>query len=189
VFKLSLAKILLGFTALLVVPGLYALTVVDLNDEQLTKKAEMIVIGKVLSAHYERDAKLKRQYTYVHVQVTETIKGKNVARELTLKIPGGVSSEFRVEIPGAPDYFRSEEVLLFLERRTDNSLFPISFSLGKYSIYRDSETGRKMVARSIEGTGKYFAEPREMPAQRLESDKKVFLDDFKQKIRQIAERR
>jgi hypothetical protein len=187
-FKVTLAKSLLALTAMLVVSGLNALTVVELSDEQLSKKAEMIVVGRVLSAHYEVGAVDKRPYTYIHLQVTETIKGKNVSRELTLKTLGGLGSKIGMHVPGAADFYRNEEVLLFLERRSDGSLFPVGLSLGKYSIYRDDESGRKVVVRHAHGNGKYSAQPREERIRDLHPTQKVYLDDFRQKVRKFVER-
>jgi hypothetical protein len=91
-------------------------------------------------------------------------------------------------IPGAANFYRDEEVLLFLEKRNDGGLFPIGLFLGKYSIYRDHATGRKVVVRDEEGLGKYSPEPRQTEIQDLEPEQKVFFDDFRQKIRQFVER-
>ena len=171
----SFAKILMGITAMFLVPGLHALTVVQLTDEQLAQKAEIIVVGKVLSAHYEVDSKDKRPYTYIHLQISESIKGKNVGRELTLKTLGGLGSKLGMHIPGAADFYRNEEVLLFLEKRDDGSLFPVGMYLGKYSIYRDEQSGKKVVIRRADGNGKYLSEPRETNIRDLQPDqKKVF---------------
>jgi hypothetical protein len=188
VVRVSFAKILLGITTMFFVSGLHALTVVQLTDEQLSRKAEIIVVGKVLSAHYEVDSKDKKPYTYVHIQVSEALKGKNVSRELTLKTLGGLGSKLGMHVPGAADFYRNEEVLLFLERRSDGSLLPIGLSLGKYSIYRDEQSGKKVVIRTMDGNGKYLSEPRESNIRDLQPDQKKYLDNFRQEIRQFIQR-
>jgi len=188
-----MTKIIIKFNFLFVVsiliaPYLSALTVLPLSDEQLAKKAEMIVVGKVLSADYDTDKKDNHPYTYVHIRVSEYLKGKNQSRDLTLKTLGGIGPKMGMYIPGAANFYRDEEVLLFLERRTDGSLFPIGLFLGKYSVYRDHDTGRKVVIRDEEGLGKYSPEPRATEIRDLEPQQKVFFDDFRQKIRQFVER-
>jgi hypothetical protein len=178
----------LFFVSTLIAPYLTALTVLPLSDEQLAKKAEMIVVGKVLSADYDTDKKDNHPYTFVHIRVSEYLKGKNQTRDLTLKTLGGIGPKMGMYIPGAANFYRDEEVMLFLEKRTDGSLFPIGLFLGKYSIYRDHDTGRKVVVRDEEGLGKYSSEPRPTEIRDLEPQQKVFFDDFRQKIRQFVER-
>jgi hypothetical protein len=186
--KLIIKVSFLWIVLILIAPHLIALTVLPLTDEQLAKKAEMIVVGKVLSADYDTDKKDHHPYTYVHVRVSEYLKGKNQSRDLTLKTLGGIGPKLGMYVPGAANFYRDEEVLLFLEKRTDGSLFPIGLSLGKYSIYRDHDSGRKVVVREEEGMGKYSPEPRQTEIRDLEPQQKVFFDDFRQKIRQFVER-
>jgi hypothetical protein len=186
--KIIIRISLLCVVSMLIAPYLTALTVLPLTDEQLAKKAEMIVVGKVLSADYDTDKKDNHPYTYVHVRVSEYIKGKNLGRDLTLKTLGGIGPKLGMYIPGAANFYRDEEVLLFLEKRVDGTLFPIGLFLGKYSIYRDHESGRKVVLRDENGLGKYSPEPRASEVRDLRPEEKVFFDDFRQKIRQIVER-
>jgi hypothetical protein len=188
VSRLALTSVFAAITALLCLSAVNALTVVPLSDEQLAKKAEIIVVGRVLSAHYEVDTKDKRPYTFIHVQVTETLKGKNVSRELTLKTLGGIGPKMGMQVPGAADFYRNEETLLFLERRSDGSLLPIGLSIGKYPIYRELESGKKIVIRQMGGNGKYFSEPRESNVRDVQADQKMYLDDFRGRIRHFIER-
>lgn len=173
----------------LTVSCLYALTVLPLSDEQLVGKSEIIMVGRVLSANYVIDAKDKRPYTMIHVRVSEYLKGKSAERDLTLKTLGGVSGKLGMVIPGAADFNRNEEVMLFLERRDDGSLFPVGLVLGKYNIYRDAESGRKVVLRQEDGMGKYSAEPREEIIRDLQPEQKVYFDDFRKKIHELVGRR
>jgi hypothetical protein len=186
--KIIIRLSFLCIASILIAPYLTALTVLPLTDEQLSQKAEMIVVGKVLSADYDIDKKDNHPITYVHIRVSEYLKGKNQTRDLTLKTLGGIGPKMGMHVPGAANFYRDEEVLLFLEKRNDGSLFPIGLFLGKYSIYRDHETGRKVVVRDEEGLGKYSPEPRQTEIRDLEPAQKVFFDDFRHKIRQFVER-
>ena len=186
--KLIIKVSFVWIVTILISPYLTALTVLPLSDEQLAKKAEMIVVGKVLSADYDVDKKDNHPITYVRIRVSEYLKGKNQTRDLTLKTLGGIGPKMGMYVPGAANFYRDEEVMLFLEKRSDGSLFPIGLYLGKYSVYRDHDTGRKVVVRDEEGLGKYSAEPRPTEIRDLEPQQKVFFDDFRQKIRQFVER-
>jgi hypothetical protein len=173
---------------LLIVSSVQALSVVDASDEQLTDKAEWIVMGKVLSAHSEKDFGNGEIFTYISVRVTDVVKGKLSSRDIVLKTLGGRSGDDIVYIPGAADFFRNEEVFLFLERRSDGSLMPIGLMLGKYSVYRDSQTGKKVVLRHTDGNGQYFSAPREETIH-VEPKERIFLNDFRSRIHEIVRSR
>jgi hypothetical protein len=162
-----------------------ALSVEDASDEQLAGKAEVIVIGKVLSAYSERQDRSGDIVTFLTVRVTDQIKGKHRSQDLVIKTFGGQSGDEIMFFPGAADYFRNEEVLLFLERGSDQNLMPIGLMLGKYSIYRDSETGKKIVLRHTDGNGQYFTTPREEEIS-MDHGKKIFLSEFRERIGKIV---
>ena len=171
---------------LMVVSGnINALSVVEVSEEQLTHKAEMIVIGKVLSAYSEREERSGDIVTFITVRVTDQIKGKHRSEEITVKTFGGRTGDEIMFFPGAADFFRNEEVLLFLERGSDQNLIPIGLMLGKYSIYRDSQTGKKIVLRHADGNGQYFSTPREEKIY-VEPDKRMFLNEFRARIENIV---
>jgi hypothetical protein len=182
-FKTSGIAIL--FTLVIVSGNIKALSVVEVSEEQLTNKAEVIVIGKVLSAYTEKEERSGDIVTFITVRVTDQIKGKHRSEEITVKTFGGRSGEDAMFFPGAADFFRNEEVLLFLERGSDQNLMPIGFMLGKYSIYRDSQTGKKIVLRHTDGNGQYFSAPREEKIY-VDPDKRMFLSDFRARIEKIV---
>lgn len=188
-FSPSVKTILVCLWLMFSVSCLSALTVVPMSDEQLAKTAEVIVVGRVLSASYEIDSKENNPYTRIHVRASEYLKGKSPVRDIMLKTLGGVKGKMTLLIPGAADFNRNEEVMLFLERRNDGSLFPVGMVLGKYNIYRDASTGRKVVLRLEDGQGKYSAEPREEVIRDLQPEQKIYFDDFRKKIREIVDRR
>ena len=169
----------------LIAASLNALSVVNVSDEQLARKAEMIVIGTVLSGYCEKDTGSGDVYTYITVRVTDQLKGKMRSHDLVLKILGGRAGDAVLYIPGAADFYRNEEVLLFLERRPDGSLMPIGMMLGKYSVYRDYETGRKIVFRHIDGNGQYFSTPRPNEVI-VEPGQKLYLSDFRSQIQKFV---
>ena len=162
----------------------YALSAVDVSDEQLTQKAEMIVIGRVLSAYSEKDTSSGDIFTYITVRVSDQLKGKSRTQDIVLKTAGGRVGEEFVTFPGAADFYKNEEVLLFLERRPDRSLMPIGMVLGKYSVYRDSETGKRIVYRHMDGSGQYYSTPRGDTVEVL--GEKLYLNEFRERIQKIV---
>jgi len=155
-----------------------------MSDEQLTNKAEVIVIGKVLSAFSEKQGS-GDIVTFITIHVADQIKGKHNSEDLTIKTFGGQAGGQIMYFPGASDYFRNAEVMLLLERGSDGYLIPIGMVLGKYSIYRDSETGRKIVMRYADGNGQYFSNPRE-DEPFLSPGDRVYLSDFRERIEKFV---
>ena len=180
-----ITAVLAAFTLLITSAGVSALTVANVTEEQLTNKAEMIVIGTVLSAYSERDAFTREVYTFISIRVSDHMKGTNRARVIELKTLGGATKDQMMYVPGAPDFHKNEEVMLFLERRADGSLMPVGMALGKYSVYRDAETDQKIVLRQTDGYGRYFSTPRAEKMD-LELSNKVFLNEFRSRIQKIV---
>lgn len=179
---------LMGISVLVLVLAplsLLALSAIDVSEEQLAKKADMIVIGRVLSAYCEKATSTNDVYTFITVRITDQIKGKSPSRDIVLKTAGGRVGTDIVYYPGAADFFRNEEVFLFLERRTDKTLMPIGMMLGKYSIYRESETGKQIVYRHTDGNGQYFSSSRPDTVL-VERGPKLFLSDFRDRIRKAV---
>lgn len=162
------------------------LTVKMLTHEQLAKQAEVIVLGTVLSAYSDIDAEKGHICTFVNIRAGEYLKGKDRPRTLTLKTIGGIMADKGMYVDGAADFYRNEEVMLFLARRSDGSLFPVGFFLGKFSVYRDVETGRKVLIREADGKGRYFSTPRNETIEGLTREEKLFFDDFRVKVQTSA---
>ena len=165
-----------------------ALTVVNLSEEQMAKNADMIIIGRILSAYAQRDPVDQDVYTYIKVLVNDHLKGTNRTHRITIKMPGGVIGGEISIIPGAADFYRNEEVLLFVEKRADGELTTLGLSLGKYGIYRDPESGRKIVLRQFNGTGRYFSSPRAEEIKDIALPEKVYLNEFRSRIQRMLEK-
>lgn len=182
-------KIVLSLIALLFsTQAVFGLSVKALSDKQLSETAEVIVVGKVLSAYSDQDPTTHRIYTYTTIRVYEYLKGKDRPRNLVLKTIGGVKGNLGSMVEGAADFYRDEEVMLFLERRTDGSLFPVGFFLGKFSLYNDQDTGRKVLIRRSDGRGQYFSEPRETTVKDLKNEEKLFFEDFRNEVQRFLQK-
>ena len=168
---------------------LSALTVRMLTDEALVRTADVILTGRVLSAYSDIDPEDGHIYTHISVYVTEYLKGKNRLRTVILKTPGGIVGNIGMSVEGAADFYRNEEVMLFLSHSSDNSLFPVGLFLGKLSIYRDADTGRTILIRSADGKGEFFFTPRSEVLEGLAPEQKVFFDSFRAKVQTVLQGR
>jgi hypothetical protein len=115
--------------------------------EQLARRADVIVIGDVVSAVGAWDAARTNISTRIEVAVAETLKGA-AASTLSFIQLGGRVGDLVTTVAGAATFDAGERVLVFLERRQDGSLRLSDPFHGKFRIERDAATGRDDAVRS-----------------------------------------
>jgi Putative Ig domain./Matrixin. len=120
-------------------------------DDDLITGARAIVIGKVLSLACRLDAEQDRIFTYVTLNVEETLKGEINERRIVLKEEGGEVAGQGSIIFGTPQFARGERVLLYLDTWRDGSLRVHQMSFGKLTIVEDSASGQPSVVRADTG--------------------------------------
>ncbi len=123
-------------TALLVMIAMLgsasATTLLKLDLETLTAKSEAIVQGKVTDMAPTRvDGRI---YTYITLEVNETLKGKE-QETITFRIMGGRVDDLVTIVHGTPSFSMNEEVLVFLERPLeDKPLVVTGMVQGKFHV-------------------------------------------------------
>ena len=120
--------------------------------EELTRRAELIVIGEVISLASELFASEGQIITRIDVRVDEALKGTPGRASLHLQQPGGRVGEVTRDVAGMPTFAQGERVLLFLGRRGDGGLAVVGLFQGKFTLQRD-ESGREIVVRRVPGSG------------------------------------
>ena len=120
-----------------------------MSVEELTKGAEIVVIGEVLSTQSDWDAGGRVILTRVDVRVEELLKGPPPGRRLSFHQLGGRVGDTVSAVAGAPSFTPGERVLLFLSRRSDGRLDVESFFQGKFSLERDAASGREVAVRRV----------------------------------------
>lgn len=124
-----LAVLIMGFHA----HNEFAL-VKSMNTKELTKKADSILIGKVVHMESRWNGKRTKIFTHVTIAVEEYIKGTSDAKRITIRIPGGEVGDIAEIVSDVPRFEEGERVLLFLPP----SSFPIvGWFQGKYTIERN----------------------------------------------------
>jgi hypothetical protein len=117
------------------------------SDQALAELSEAIVIGRVdaaLSA-WEPNGEI---YTYVHLDVSDVLKGRLAPGRLTLKQLGGTVGDTTLTVAGQPAFSPGEEVLLFLEiRPRDRTLYTAALWQGKWTFERTGSGARVAVQR------------------------------------------
>jgi hypothetical protein len=132
--------------------GVVTASEAPLAVEELTRRAELIVIGEVISVASELFASEGQIITRIDVRVEEVLKGPAGQAPLQLQQAGGRVGEVRREVAGMPAFTQGERVLLFLGRRGDGGLAVVGLFQGKFTLQRD-ESGREIAARRVPGSG------------------------------------
>lgn len=177
-FLATSIALILGFYS-----GASAITVLPLSEEELTRRATVIVVGEVEDVFSGFDQSHATIYTYIKVRVTTSLKGEIHGDYITLRQMGGTVDDETVTVPGAPIYELGDEVLLFAGPLGQTGYYGVlGIFYGKYDIELDPSTGTKYVrGPSFEAihTDPVTLEP--LP-QRIRPDK-VYLNDFLSEIR------
>lgn len=100
-------------TALLAVAPARATTYAEKLDlDELSSRAERVVIGEVLATRY--DATGAGIWTVATIRVTETLRGRPEP-VVEVRVPGGRVNDMELTVAGAPRLIEGYQVLLFLD--------------------------------------------------------------------------
>lgn len=141
----GLLAVFVGFFLLLLtcLPVNVEAIMIALSTEQLTSKAENIVIARASKVEHKWTADKSTIYTEVELDVNKTIKGENVPDKIVVTYLGGVVGDIGLRVSDTPTIKKDERVLLFLKenvkksnlREVPNTVFRVVGSAqGKYSI-------------------------------------------------------
>ena len=116
--------------------------------EELSKKSELIVTGKVIDQIAEWNEEKTRIYTRVTIAVDEYHKGERSENTVTVTHLGGEIGDVGELYTGTARFVKDEEVFLFLKKDQKGNLRVTGSNQGKYMIRRDEVTGRRMISKS-----------------------------------------
>lgn len=103
-----------------------------MTDSDLLDQSQLVVSGKVVNAVFsDSDGRIETHY---QIDVKETLKGDHQP-ELIVAVPGGMDRNGNgLKIFGAPDFSPGEEVLLFLNQRSQSTYRITQFLFGAFHI-------------------------------------------------------
>lgn len=167
----------------------HATVVMKLSDEAMVDQAGTILTGTVTSIRSEWNDERTRIYTYITISPQSFLKGEQNQQPVVIKQLGGEVGEIGMLVEGTSVFEQDEEVFLFLRKGQQGFHRVLGMSQGKYSIATDSDTQRQILVkkrnRRIRGAdGKIGKE-----ISAIRSNKKMFLDDFKNRIQNILQQR
>lgn len=97
-----------------------ATTVVPITVEQLSRRADAVIVATVRSTRARWEGRLI--VTDCELEVRMAMKGElSAGQTLTLRVPGGVMGDIGQVIPGVPRLDRGETVVAFVTRAEDRA--------------------------------------------------------------------
>src|SRR5437868_8682439 len=123
------------------------------DDDDMIIGARAIVIGQVRSLACRLDAEQDRVFTYVTLDIEETLKGAINERRIVFKEEGGEVAGQGSFIYGTPQFTRGERVLLYLDTWRDGSLRTYQMAFGKLTIVEDADSNEPTILRADPGCG------------------------------------
>lgn len=146
--RLKAAVVVLGL--LLLARPLQALLLDPLSLETLTRQADVVLQGKVLSKTCLRDA-AGRIYTRVELEVLDVWKGAISGTPLVLVHGGGILGDKQSSVAGQAHYAVGEEVVAFLVRNERGEAVTLGLMQGKFQVWKDRVTGIKYAHNPFHG--------------------------------------
>lgn len=146
----SLARLLTGSLAIILVSCAHALVTIPLSLEQLTRESDVIVYGRVSGITVQRDSE-RRIYSRVELEVLEMWKGPPPQARFTLVHSGGTLGNERVQVTGMPRFAIGEELVAFTVLNPNKEGVLLSLGQGKFRIWRDPVSGLICAANPFHG--------------------------------------
>jgi hypothetical protein len=117
----------------------------QLRLEDLAKKAEVVVLGKVTDVRSEWNSERTRIITKVSLDVDQYLKGETAGRTMVITHPGGEVGGVGELYSHTPSFAKGEEVFLFVKKDSKNNLSIAGGKEGKFKVTKDELTGERMV--------------------------------------------
>lgn len=118
--------------------------------KELSKRADVIVTGKVTENKSSWNDSKTRIYTRTTLQVDEVFKGNNNENTIEITYPGGEVGDVGELYTHMPTFKNDEEVLVFLKKDTkDNRYKVLNGEEGKITIINDKKTNEKVTTSNV----------------------------------------
>lgn len=124
--------------AFFVASAAMATTVLYQDVAALSRTCDLVVRGQVIDLSSRWTADRRRIVTDVRVEVADTWKG-SLRKTIIVRTPGGVVGDIGQRVDGLATFKPGEEVVLFLERRPDDSFIVSGAAQGKFGVRRSAD--------------------------------------------------
>jgi hypothetical protein len=141
------ATLLLLVYVVLCLPLIISAQTLQSGIPELSKGADAIITGKVVSQKSEWNNGKRAIFTKVTLAVDEYLKGNRSQKSITIMHPGGEVDGIGELYTHVPTFNNDEEVLLFIKKRENSNDYSVfQGESGKITLYVD-ENGEKVSAQ------------------------------------------
>ncbi len=119
------------------------------GTDDMSRKAEVVVVGTVNRVASEWNASHTRIVTRVTLAVDQYVKGSSTGGTMTLVVPGGEVGGVGEWYSHSPQFKENEDVLVFAEKDAQGMLRVTAGNRGKISLRKDGETGRRVLSNGL----------------------------------------
>ena len=123
--------------------------VVAMTLEDLTRQADIVVLGKCETIYSEWGPERKDIFTYISILPDQCIKGKECTSQLLIRQLGGRVGNIGLTVPGTPTFHPDEIVVVFLQMTSSSYYSVIGLSQGKFSVFVNAKDGKSYVKRDL----------------------------------------
>jgi hypothetical protein len=185
----SFKCLLLVLAFSLVSANLPAVLMKSLPIEELSKKADLVVLGTVSSKSCQRDES-GRIYTKIELRVREVWKGATADSPFIIYQGGGTVGNERMVVSGEAEYVIGEEVVAFLVINARGQPITLALAQGKFHVWLDNQTGEKLAHNVFHGAPESARNAERLApsgaAQKNAAQlKQLKLNDLKQKVQEV----
>ncbi len=178
---------LIVLAGLLTTWAVQATTILPMSLEELTRRSDSILVGKVKSVTFTQNEVTGYPETRTTITVENPVYGDEKATEVVVAVPGGPTGNGLVTIvPGMPRFKVDERAILFLVKDKDRGVsFPVGAEQGVYRIKYDSEIKQYYVLNQSRDLSMIDI-PDNPIVEKNVNKTKIPLADFTIQLRQLA---
>lgn len=115
------------------------------KTEDLVKRSDVIVVGKVGKRTSEWTENKRMIVTRIEITVDEVIKGQSQGSTITVVVPGGEVDGVGEWYSHTPRFAEEEELVLFAEQAGAGRLRVTGGEEGKIAVMKDEVTGQRTI--------------------------------------------
>jgi hypothetical protein len=162
-------------------------TVVQLTNEELTKRAEVILHGKC-TAHVAKPGTGQTIVTEYTFEVIDFIKSGTATKSFVFQALGGKLEDRGYAISGAPVYAVDEEVILFLDAAHPKTgcRHAIGLAQGKFTVKQEQGSSKRYLVRDLGGLRLVDSKGNMVGIQSAEGPR-LYLEPFLKEVRSYLE--
>lgn len=121
--------------------------------------------------------------THVEFDVKETLRGTPLSGKIHVTQLGGEAEGMRMSYGGRPLFYVGEELVLFLNQRSESNWIVVALQQGKMEVQTHPETGEEVAVRSMVGVDQALAENGKLRALTEQDSAWIPLDDLRVRLR------